>query len=172
MGDFNTDINHSCMKTFCESYTLYSLIKEPTCHKNPQNPSSFILTNSPYSFQNSCVIETGLSDFHMMIVTLMKTTYEKLKPRIVNYRDYKNVCNDTFGQILMEKLSTENINTNCGGFEKFLQICIDTLKIFAPCKKKYSRRGNNMPFLNKSLKKTNMKRNRLRNIYVKTRIWR
>ena len=22
IGDFNTDINHSCMKTFCESYTL------------------------------------------------------------------------------------------------------------------------------------------------------
>ena len=33
--DFNTDINHSCMKTFCESYTLSSLIKEPTCYKNP-----------------------------------------------------------------------------------------------------------------------------------------
>ena len=31
IGDFNTDINHSCMKTFCESYTLSSLIKETTC---------------------------------------------------------------------------------------------------------------------------------------------
>ena len=88
-----------------------------------------ILTNSPYSFQNSCVIETGLSDFHMMTVTFMKTTYEKLKPRIVNYRDYKNFCNDTFRQILLEKLSTENINTNCSDFEKFLQICIDRLNI-------------------------------------------
>ena len=73
-----------------------------------------------------------------MAVTFMKTTYEKLKPRIVNYRDYKNVCNDTFRQILLEKLSAENINTNCIGFEKFRQICIDTLNIFAPCKKKYS----------------------------------
>ena len=35
------------------------------------------------------MIEAGLSDFHMMTVTVMKTTYEKLKPRIVNYRDYK-----------------------------------------------------------------------------------
>ena len=98
IGDFNTGINHSCMKTFCESYTLSSLIKEPTCYKNPQNPSciDFILTNSPYCFQNSCVIEIGLSDFYMMTVTVMKTTNEKLKPRIVNYRDYKNFCNDTF----------------------------------------------------------------------------
>ena len=104
----------------------------------------------------------------MMIVTVMKKTYEKLKPRIVNYRDYKNVCNDIFRQILLEKLSTKNINTNCSGFEKFLQICIDTLNIFAPCKKKCSR-GNNMPFMNKSLKKAHMKRSRLRNIYVKNK---
>ena len=87
------------MQTFCETYTLSSLFKEPT--------------NSHYSFQNSCVIETGLSDFHnMMTVTVTKTTYEKLKPRIVNYRDYKFFFNHTFQQILLEKLSTENINTN------------------------------------------------------------
>ena len=82
-------------------------------------------------------METGLPDFHMT-VTFLKTNYEKLKPRIVNYRDYKNFCNNTFRQILSDKLSTKNINTNCSGFEKFLQICIDTLNIFAPRKKKYS----------------------------------
>ena len=94
------------------------------------------MTNSSYSFQNSCGIETGLSDFHVMTVTVMKTTYEKLKPRIVNYRDYKNFCNDAYRHILLDKLTTEIININCSGFEKFLQICIDTLNIFAPCKKK------------------------------------
>ena len=168
IGDFNTDINQSYMKSFCESYTLSSLIKEPTCHKNPQNLSciDLILTNSPYSFQNSCAIETGLSDFHKMTVTVMKTTYEKLKPRITNYRDYKNFCNDTFRQKLLEKLATENINTNCSGLEKFLQICVNTLNNLAPCKKKYSR-GNNMPFMNKSLTMTHMKRSRLRNLYLK-----
>ena len=98
----------------------------------------------------------------------MKTTYEKPKSRIVNYRDYKIFCKDTFRQILQEKLSTENINTNCSGFEKFLQICIDRLNIFAPCKKKYSR-GNNIPFISKSLKNAHMKWSRLRNIYVKNK---
>ena len=53
-------------------------------------------------------------------VTVMKTTYEKRKPRIVSYTDYKNFCNDTFRQILLEGLSTENVNTYCSGFEKFL----------------------------------------------------
>ena len=106
IGGFNNDINHSYMKTFYESYILSSLIKEQTCYKNPRNHwlihwldhscIDLILTNSPYSFQNSCVIETGLSDFHIMTVIVIKTTYEKLKPRIVNYRYYKNFCNDTF----------------------------------------------------------------------------
>ena len=38
--------------------------------KYPENPSyiDLILTNSLYSFQNSCVIETALSDFHKIIV--------------------------------------------------------------------------------------------------------
>ena len=72
IGSFNTDINHFCMNIFCESYTLSSLIKKPTCYKNLQNPSciDLILTNSPYSFQNSCVIETGLLDFHRMTVSV------------------------------------------------------------------------------------------------------
>ena len=41
--------------------------------------------------------------------------------------------------------------------EKFLEVFIDTLVIFASCKKKYSR-GNNMPFMNKSLLSANMKK--------------
>ena len=168
IGDFNVEINQPSMKSFCDSYTLTSLIKEPTCYKNLQNPSciDLILTNSPYSFQNSYVVETGLSDFHKMTVTVMKTTYEKLKSKIKNYRDYKNFCNDTFRKVLLEKLSTENINANGSGFEKFLQICIQTLDIFAPYKKKYLR-GNNMPFMNKSLARAHMKRSRLRNLYLK-----
>ena len=67
----------------------------------------------------------------------MKRTYEKLKPRIVNYRDYKNFCNDTFRQILLEKLAAENINTNYNDFEKVLQICINTLDIFTEIKLQY-----------------------------------
>ena len=98
ISDFNSVVNQSCMKAFCESFNLSSLIKEPTCYKNPQNPScmNLVLTKTPYSLQSSCVIETGLPDFHKMTVTVMKTTYKKLKLRTVKYRDYKNFCNDTF----------------------------------------------------------------------------
>ena len=62
------------------------MINKPTCYKNPDRPSciDLILTNCPRSLQNSCVIETGLSDFHKMVVTAMKTTYRKHEPRIVS----------------------------------------------------------------------------------------
>ena len=68
IGDFNDGIDDLHVESFSESYRLKSLIKYPTRFKNSENPScvDLILTNSPYSFQNSCVIETGLSDFLMI----------------------------------------------------------------------------------------------------------
>ena len=64
VGDFNTEIGENSMNAFCERYSVSSLIKEPTFYKNPTNHSciNLILTNSTRSFQNSSVVETGLSD--------------------------------------------------------------------------------------------------------------
>ena len=86
------------MKVFCDSYEFKNMTKDATCYKNPENPScmDLILTNNPNSFQNSRMIETGLSDFHKMTVTDMKTTLEKLKPNIIHYRDYRKSSNDKF----------------------------------------------------------------------------
>ena len=94
-----------------------------------------MLTNSPYSFQFSCVIETDLSDFHKMIVLVMKTTFQKLKPRIIQYRDYTQFSNENFRKKLLENLSLENINTSSNGLENFIQICMNTLDQMAPRKK-------------------------------------
>ena len=54
------------------------------------------LTNCPRSFQNSCAIETGLSDFHKLVVTVIKTTYKKSQPKIINYCSYKYFNNERF----------------------------------------------------------------------------
>ena len=72
--------NDSAVSVFSDTYDLKSLIKESTCYKNPNKPSciDLVLTNKPRSFQHSCVIETGLSDFQKMTVTVMKTFFEKL----------------------------------------------------------------------------------------------
>ena len=66
LGDFNACIDDEALQNFSKSYSFNSLIKQPTCFKNPENLNciDLILTNKPRSFQTKCVIETGSSDFH------------------------------------------------------------------------------------------------------------
>ena len=82
------------------------MINQPTCYKNPDKSTciDLILTNCPGSFQNSCVIETGLSDFHKMTATVMKTSYQKIEPRVINYRDYESFFNEGLRESLLENL--------------------------------------------------------------------
>ena len=79
LGDFNAGVEDTDIKGFCSSYNLTSMVNKATCYKNPDKPTciDLILTNCPGSFQNSCVVETGLSDFYKMVVTVMKTSYRK-----------------------------------------------------------------------------------------------
>ena len=41
-------------------------------------------------------IETGLSDFHKLSLTILKVFYKKQKPKIIKYRSYSNFDNETF----------------------------------------------------------------------------
>ena len=95
LGDFNSEPNKENMKRFYQIYNLKNLINEPTCYKNPENPSTIdlILTNKPRSFQNSCTFETGLSDFHKMTITVLKMHFKKQASKIISYRNYKNFSN-------------------------------------------------------------------------------
>ena len=51
---FNVEENDSTVSVFSDIYDLKSLIKEPTCYKNQNKPSSIdlILTNKPWGFQH------------------------------------------------------------------------------------------------------------------------
>ena len=158
------------VKNVCRNYNFTSMINKPTCYKNRDRPSciDLILTNCPRSFQNSCVIETGLSDFHKIAVTVMKTTYRKLEPRIVYYRDFKYFCNKSFKESLQKTIS-QNSGIGCDEiYESFAFTCHKILDNHAPLKKKYVR-GNHSPFMNKSLSKAIMVRTRLRKIFLKNR---
>ena len=93
LGDFNVCVDNETMRNFCNSYSLHSLIKQPTCFKNPKNPSciDLILTNKPLFFQSTYVKETGLFDFYRMTVAVLKSHFRKLPPKIVKYRDFKSL---------------------------------------------------------------------------------
>ena len=48
-----------------------------------------LITNSPLSFQNTKPFSNGLSDFHKMVITVMKMSFKKHSPMERHYRDYK-----------------------------------------------------------------------------------
>ena len=90
LGDFNACVDDEALQSFCKSYSLHSLIKQPTCFKNSENPSciDLILTNKPRSFQTKCVIQTKSSDFHRMIISVLKMHFPKLPSKDINYRNF------------------------------------------------------------------------------------
>ena len=135
MGDFDAGLANTVLIDFRNLYNLTSLINKATCSKNSNNPSciDLLLTNFPKNFQNSNVIETGLSDFHKMVVTVTKTNFRKLKPKIINYRNYGYFSND-------RELSKVVVENSDNGFNKFLGVCKEALDMYAPLKKKYYKR--------------------------------
>ena len=46
-------------------------------------------------------METGLSDFHRLTVTMMKSTYQEKQPKVLIYRNYKFFNNENFKNDLM-----------------------------------------------------------------------
>ena len=109
MGDFNAEPADTVVSDFCEIYNMKNIIREKTCFKNTNNPSciDLIIIKRQKSFQNSMVIETGLSDFHNMCITVMKMYYSKQKPTIIHYRKFRDFSNDSFIKDLQTLLTKQ-----------------------------------------------------------------
>ena len=110
-------------------------------------------------------METGLSDFHKMTISVLKMHFRKLPPKVISYRDFKNFENDRFMNSLQSALNNQNSNY-VKNPDLFFNICHRVLDKHAPRKKKYIR-GNNKPFMTKALSKAIMQRTRLRNKFLK-----
>ena len=91
IGDLNTEMSEPSLNEFCQTYNLESIVNKPTCFKNPKNPSciDLVLTNKQERLLKAKTVETGLSNFHKMVVSVFKTNFKKQIPKIVTYRDYK-----------------------------------------------------------------------------------
>ena len=91
LGDLNSEPTESAVRDFCEIYSCKNLIKDNTSFRNQLKPSciDLMIRNRPKSFQNFVAVKTGLSDFHIMTLTVMKVFYKKQKTNIVTYRNYK-----------------------------------------------------------------------------------
>ena len=133
-GDFNGQVSDIKLDTSLSIWNFKSLGKGPTCLKNPNNPSciDLFLTNAIRSFKDTQLFETGLSDFHKLVVTVLKSTFPKSPPKIITYRTYKNFSNDLFRGDINSLLRKKNMTLAFTSLASFTKICIDTLNKHAP----------------------------------------
>ena len=111
-------------------------------------------------FQYSSAFETGLADFHLLIVTEFKMGFQKLKPKIIACRDYKNFDNAKFRYDIVT--ATSNVDS----FGMYKSTIFNIFNRHVPTKKKYVH-ANEASFMLKKLHKSIMKRSRLKNIFLK-----
>ena len=76
IGDFYTETSKPRIDSFIYEHDLHNLVKEKTCFKSVENPSciDLILTNNAMAFQNTTTVFTGLSDFHKLVLTVLRTS--------------------------------------------------------------------------------------------------
>jgi len=157
IGDLEPDSPE--MSSFIESHSLFNHMKQNTCWKSTQGSCiDLILSNRKHSLFNTGTLETGLSDHHSLVYSMLKMTYQKLPSQKIFYRRWKNFNVNLFNNELSDIM--QNVNTD---FSTFNKIFISLLEKHAPRKTKFLR-GNNQPHVTKDLRKAIMKRSRLKHI--------
>ena len=158
-GDLNINIGEEILEDFMDEIHAKNLVKVPTCYKSTENPSciDLFLTDGNRSFMKTMAIWTGQSDFHKMIVTVMRSTFPKTKPKTIMYRDFSKYDKTAFGNELRQKLQNQLMT-----YEKFDDIFLETLEVHAPQKTKVIR-ANSKPYVTKEMRKAIMLRTQLQN---------
>ena len=81
MGDFNIERSDPSLKAFLNSNNLYHLIESNTCFKGKGSCIDLFQTNRKYSFKFSGSYESGSSDHHHMIYTMLKSCFNNTKTK-------------------------------------------------------------------------------------------
>ena len=125
-----------------------------------------ILTNKSRSFQNFCTFKTGLSDFHKMTLTVLKSSFAKQKPRILNYRNYNSLT--SLQRSILYKLINSNLQISNKDLKHFKETCLSVVNTIAPLKSRFIR-ANQAPFINKEIQRGVMVKSKLRKKFLKSR---
>ena len=80
------------------------------------------------------VYETGIWDDQEMIISVIRKTFTRGKPKTVFYRCYRNFDEDSFNETLNSRISLTNLS-----FETFFELFQSTLNFFAPYKFKFNK---------------------------------
>ena len=124
---------------------------------------------------NTNAFENSVSDHHKMISTIMKLHFTKQSPKTKYYQDYLKFDIDYSTSELSRQLNSvfcsikENVaSEELNYFSRFQRVFLNLLNIQAPLQKNILR-GNNSPFMTKTLRKLIMIRSRLKNRFHKAR---
>ena len=101
--------------------------------------------------------------YEFLIITVLKSSFIKLKAKEMYYSDYKNFSTSSFREDLT--LSLDRINK---GFDSFEDTFMKNLNRHAPVKKKFVRAAE-VPYMTKALRKANMERSELESKYLKNK---
>ena len=131
LGDFNLQPSRPTMLSFMDSQNFFSLIKNKTCFKGTGSCIDLILRNRKYSLTNTYSYETGLSDHHHLIYSVMKTIFKCEEPKKLIYRNNSNCSQKDFQNELLL-----NIGDGKNNYLEFDKNFVETLKKHAPKKTK------------------------------------
>ena len=98
------------------------------------------LTNRTRSSHNTAIIENGISDHHKLITSFFKSHFERIPPKIIEYRNYKkfyvtNVLRALDLEMIQGKMCKYN-NDMCSTFPDVFRSVLDR---HAPLKRKMIR---------------------------------
>ena len=102
-GDLNTNIlwpssdSSYNLSDLSNTSGLINLVTDSTCFKSDKGTViDLMLTNKPRSLYKSHSFVTGLSDCHKLVANILRTSFQKLPPKFVTYRNLKNFHESNF----------------------------------------------------------------------------
>ena len=125
------------------------MMKQSTCFKSYGGSCiDLLITNLKFLFMKANFFETGLSDHHDVIYTILKKIFENLEPKKWIYRNFKQYDSDQF------KLDIFNSMSAMGTLAAFKNNFVLILDKYAP-KRTKNLRGNQKLHFNKNLLEAN-----------------
>ena len=138
------------MKDFLQEHTFYNMMKQNTFFKGDGDLCiDLLITNLKFSFMKTNSFETGLSDHHEMIYTILKTKFEKFEPKKLIYHNFKQSDSEQFKFDIYNSMSA--VRTHAAFENNFVSI----LDKHPPKKTKILRRSQKPHFTKKSSEANN-----------------
>ena len=103
-----------------------------------------------------------------MTLTVLKSSFAKQRPRVLNYRNYKFFNSTLFRDQVLNKLRNLNLLLSDKDLKHFKETCMLVVNIIAPLKSRFIQ-ANQAPFINKEIQRAAVVRSKLRKKFLKSK---